>query len=106
MRTDISAHGDDESSLGVHDLFAAVVPGVDERVDERIVAEGSGCHRLADLVREPFHVAQRIEDRPDAESRRALTDLSYSSIVALNLSSSGGLPVAKRSSRFRRITVR
>ena len=35
--------------------------------DERTAAGGSGCHRVADLVRDRLHVAQRIENRPDAE---------------------------------------
>jgi hypothetical protein len=106
MRTDISAHGDDESSLGVHDLFAAVVPGVDERVDERIAAEDRVVIASPTWCASPSMSCSASRTGPTPKRRRALTDLSYSSIVALNLSSSGGLPVAKRSSRFRRITVR
>ena len=67
VRTDVLSHRRDEAPLGVHDLVAQVVPGLDEAVHDRIPSGRPARHRSADLAHERLHVADGIEHRPHAE---------------------------------------
>src|SRR4029453_1438570 len=59
----------------------------DEGIDERIAARQPGCHRLADLAREPLHVAKRVEHRADAEQMQS----TNGSVVLVDRRRQGGI---------------